>query len=298
MDRGRWISQAPERGRSRKEAVVTREQKLALLIGFSLSLAVGVLISDHVSKGGAAELDAQVAVVGDPAPRAVPWIETPTGLVADAAGSTPPRPPRSAKPAPSERTEVVAAERSTPTVVAPGRIVGVSDRPTVFIAPLGHRPEPRVATRDDGSIGRRSAEDVPAKYPVHYVREGESLFAISKAYYGTGHAWKKLAAFNEDRIAPDGTLRVGVRLRIPPADELGYDGAEDRGPASDGSDEPGTRYGTYQVRKGDTLGELASKLMGTVRKTDELLELNSDVIRNPNMILPGTVLRYPLGPDA
>lgn len=46
-----------ENGRSRRDAsAVTREHKLALLVGFGLVLVVGILISDHFSKARTAQL--------------------------------------------------------------------------------------------------------------------------------------------------------------------------------------------------------------------------------------------------
>jgi nucleoid-associated protein YgaU len=49
----------------------------------------------------------------------------------------------------------------------------------------------------------------------------------------------------------------------------------------------------YTVKAGDTLSELAYKLMGTSRKTIELFNFNRDVMPDPDTIYPGMVLRYP-----
>ena len=40
-----------------KEAAVTKESKLALIIGFVLVLVVGVLVSDHFSQASSMKLD-------------------------------------------------------------------------------------------------------------------------------------------------------------------------------------------------------------------------------------------------
>lgn len=49
-------------------------------------------------------------------------------------------------------------------------------------------------------------------------------------------------------------------------------------------------YTSYVVKKGDTLGRLA-KRFGTTR--EEILKLNSDKIKNPNLIVIGWVLKIP-----
>jgi LysM repeat protein len=52
-----------------------------------------------------------------------------------------------------------------------------------------------------------------------------------------------------------------------------------------------TTYATYVVRPGDTLGKIAAKYCTT---WTVIYDLNRNVIRNPNVIYPGTVLTVPL----
>lgn len=49
----------------------------------------------------------------------------------------------------------------------------------------------------------------------HEVRAGDTLYAISKRYYGTGAEWSKIAEANRDRVASPSALSIGTRLRIP-----------------------------------------------------------------------------------
>ena len=51
--------------------------------------------------------------------------------------------------------------------------------------------------------------------------------------------------------------------------------------------------GKYTVIAGDTLSELAYKLMGTSKKTTELFNFNRDVMPDPDTIYPGMILQYP-----
>ena len=52
-----------------------------------------------------------------------------------------------------------------------------------------------------------------------------------------------------------------------------------------------TTYTTYVVQRGDTLGKIAAKYCTT---WTVIYDLNRDVIYNPNVIYPGTVLTVPL----
>lgn len=50
---------------------------------------------------------------------------------------------------------------------------------------------------------------------------------------------------------------------------------------------------TYTVSKGDCLWNIAAKLLGSGSRYTEIASLNSDIIKSPNLILPGQVLRLP-----
>ena len=55
-----------------------------------------------------------------------------------------------------------------------------------------------------------------------------------------------------------------------------------------------TEMGKYTVKEGDTLSEIAQKVMGTAKKTQLLIDFNRDVMPNPDRIKPGMVLQFPL----
>ena len=54
---------------------------------------------------------------------------------------------------------------------------------------------------------------------------------------------------------------------------------------------PAVTMREYTVRPGDTLSEIASRELGTVRRMDEILALNADL--DPDHVLAGQVLRLP-----
>ena len=52
---------------------------------------------------------------------------------------------------------------------------------------------------------------------------------------------------------------------------------------------------TYKVVSGDTLSEIAERLLGDASRWPELYELNKDKIKHPSMIYPDQVLTLPEG---
>jgi len=52
---------------------------------------------------------------------------------------------------------------------------------------------------------------------------------------------------------------------------------------------------THTVVKGDTLWDIARKYLGEGKRYPEIYELNKDIVKNPNLIYPGQVLKLPGG---
>lgn len=52
-------------------------------------------------------------------------------------------------------------------------------------------------------------------------------------------------------------------------------------------------YGTYEVQKGDTLGKISKMFLGAPGKYMEIFNLNTDQLKDPNLIHVGQVLKIP-----
>ncbi len=52
-------------------------------------------------------------------------------------------------------------------------------------------------------------------------------------------------------------------------------------------------YGRYTVKSGDTLGKIAALVLGKANRYPEIFENNKDVLKNPDLIKPGQVLKIP-----
>ncbi len=134
--------------------------------------------------------------------------------------------------------------------------------------------------------------------PVHTVAAGDSLYSISLAYYGEGTFADAIGTHN--RLPNPDALTPGQRLIMPDRSVL----AGDQRPAPQDLEPPQRspqaltppqqgRWAEYVVQPGDTLSELAQKLMGSARHTDELLRMNTDRLSSPDALQVGQTIRYP-----
>jgi nucleoid-associated protein YgaU len=167
----------------------------------------------------------------------------------------------------------------------------------------------------------------------HTVASGETMVQIAERYYKNGSVWKSLAAFNKSVVKSDGTVRIGARLRIPPIEDLGtvvarpmqpsprsrpgspvMTGPKSLGTLAEGKKDAKLKVGaedkiepkpvvktaskasrpkTYTVRKGDTLGAIAARVLGSSKRAGELLQANEDKLEDEDTLEAGMVLRVP-----
>ncbi|MBM4112108.1 MAG: LysM peptidoglycan-binding domain-containing protein [Phycisphaerae bacterium] len=275
---------------------MTRESKLALIVGFGLVLFVGILVSDHFSAGQrkeAAHLLAQRgALRGASAPISIQPLLPETSAVRVAADE-----PRGASP----NAEEAAIDGNSRPPVAPGGPAPAAGHGEIVVGGPSATPAiPRVPVEPTPSA------PAPRLYPV---KEGETLYSICQSQYGDGSLWKELAEFNRNAVPNPSRLRKGVTLRIPPIEQL-KPGAVARGssePAAPGGTPgssprtapgaptapPAATASTYTIRAGETLSEIARRELGSTSRWKDLAKFNQDVIRDPNALQPGTVIRLP-----
>lgn len=289
---------------------MTRESKLALIIGLAFFLVVSILISDHFSSASTsvpisiepARANAQAAahLMGvaersiEDAPLQLPAPPTP-----DPEEEAPPQSP----PTPEIRMD--------PPLAGPESVVGSGGAPAATPAVSGHDPV--------GGFQPSSPTSTP-EIRLHHVKSGESLTSIARQHYNNASLWKELAAFNKDRVGPDGSVREGVTLAIPPLELLNPHASPSQqpaakpkavpksatpsGPTAIAANKPAkptankpkhdadTRL--YVVRPNENLGKISADLLGTSKRWPEILALNADRISDPDDIQAGMKLRVPV----
>ncbi|MEM0983949.1 MAG: LysM peptidoglycan-binding domain-containing protein [Planctomycetota bacterium] len=285
---------------------MTRESRLAVVVGFSLVLVVGVLVSDHLSRAREAESDPGLTAVearlfedtsplpDPPATRiAASSASSMLGRRNDDVRSVPEAPPVQnpidLAAQQDDRTrldlgdeQIASADDSGPLEYTIGG--SNSDQPASGLGGLFRQPTPTAVL------------DKPASTPrYHHVQEGETLFNIAEAYLGSGHQWRDIRDANPDRVREDGSVRIGVRLLIPVAGRIPDNFFPVEQPRSNPNNQP--RTGTYVIQKGDVLSVLAQQFCGSARKMDMLLDLNKDVISDADDIRVGMTIRVPVTGD-
>lgn len=282
---------------------MTREQKLALILGFALVLLVGVAVSDHFSQARLARLETGLADISDQ--------RNAIAVTLPPMGGESTRPIRTVAAAPEKK-------RTPSSVNSAGPVGKGLDKPRSLNAidwidrfhnqlselPRAAETSPVVEKRPRAK--KQSTSRAASRW--RSVREGDTLWSIAREQYGDGSLAGKLAAFNGASASDPDLLRVGVRLRIPPVHVLTGKPAPSRPMASSPKASkpktskpaptrqakaatPATRR--YTIKPGDTLGEIAMKQLGTIKRIGEIIALNPKALANPDIVPVGTTIRLP-----
>jgi len=261
---------------------MTRENKLALVVGFGLVLFVGILVSDHLS----AVHREQPAEFTDRMAQRTPR----DGGVLDlrppvAARSVDTRESRAitdvvAPPEPSREVPIDPLTTERPDVVRDRPVRVVDESPT-------SSGESRIVL--GGENGRAAAAH---RETIHVVESGDTLRRIAQRHYGTVAVVDRLAAHNG--LRNPNAIAIGDRLRLPPPEVIGGSGnvrlTGDRRTTA-----PVQSFQEYTVREGDTLSSIAARLLDSRGRWRDIFEQNRDRIPDPNRLRPGTRIRIPLG---
>jgi LysM repeat protein len=281
---------------------MTRENKLALVVGFGLILFVGILISDHFST-----VRTQ---------RPADLTSTPASIDQSFVGGRVNDPNLIelmpfAAPTPALNTGTLSAANTPNETARPEHVNNVL--PGVLPGPEDSAQDVRIASQNQSTPtvppGFIAAPAEPEPIPVHLheIRDGETLYAICRKYYGDVTRINALAKFND--IADPAALSSGRKLQIPPVEAIGGK-PQERKPAATATanssstpaikvvneirnttSKPPARIQTYTVKSGDSLARIAQKHYGSKAKWKKIYDLNRDVIGDPDNVKPGTVLK-------
>ncbi len=329
---------------------MTREHKLALIVGFSLVLLVGVLIADHLSLARRAQIapvgEEELTVARGPATFATdpllsqplmppvldPLAAAPEPQAAPAPQNVPllmPEPqsegsalPPSPDLALGGRDAINAVPAAMPEIAPPSDSLenqiaraggtidgGVIQLPPVVevsrtreadtkVEPVTPKPTPSNKTL---AVGPETPPPPPVK--TYTVKKGDTYIKIAEKQYGRGDLWRALASYNGSK---DGTVFLGTTIKLPAKTVLTgkadpatapREMASPTRPAPKKAEPAPSKPSrtelamTYTVKKGDTLGDISLKVLGTSRRWREIAELNK--IDDEDMVTAGTVLKVP-----
>ena len=158
-----------------------------------------------------------------------------------------------------------------------------------------------VARTDEGAPPPQAQDEADSDSVQYTVQPGDSLWAISERFYGTGEHFMRLVDANDGRAMPGGAhfTRAGV---IHPGWVLVI---PDPTLSPEEKTEEAVAATTYVVEPGDTLWGIAARFLGDPLRYKEVFELNRGVahpntgwrLTNPSLIWPGLQLKLPLPPQ-
>lgn len=130
----------------------------------------------------------------------------------------------------------------------------------------------------------------PRPMRSYVVRPGDSFQRIAKRELGDANRWKEIQALNGG-IDPR-RLMVGVTLKIE-GEASAPTETPAKPPAPNATKTPGPKVATttYTVKRGDILGKIAQRELGSAQLWSQIVDLNPGV--DPNRLLVGAVLKLP-----
>jgi nucleoid-associated protein YgaU len=228
---------------------MTRENKLALVLGFGLLLLAGILVSDYLSAGNRVHEDPLIASRSSQ----IPDSEILKPAVPPKLKRSPQRPQTAQDSTPPPLKELTMGRR-TPRATAEASRKNVADADVYFVKKgeslssistryygtpdradqiakfnnLGNPNQVRVGTRlvlpksfsqtvassDQSRTGSPATKSTPRSKTVE-VREGETLSDIAKRELGDGKKWRVLWLANKKVVPNPDRLSPGTVLQLP-----------------------------------------------------------------------------------
>ncbi len=205
---------------------MTRENKVALVVGFALVLFVGILVSDHLSKAQTQRTADLLPAAGNH-PAAV---RRPARFV-DLLTSDRPRPgpptkaplPQPVAPAepPAARVYTVRPGESLSTICQ--RVYGtasltpslaahnkITDPDKLWAGKRLALPPADVLAPGDGATATPTLD-----FRTYQVTHGDSLSTIAQRFMGSADRWQQLYDLNRNAIDNPDAIQVGTVLKVP-----------------------------------------------------------------------------------
>ena len=138
-----------------------------------------------------------------------------------------------------------------------------------------------------------SAEDVSVKV-IHKVISNDSLFKISRKYYGDEAKWHKIYEANIDNMSGPNALYIGQELLIPEITLAKRETLSMSTPLKKKQDnEISIKTTKHTVVSGDTLYRIARKYYDDPTMWYKIYEANEDTIEDKSLLIKGQILIIP-----
>lgn len=142
------------------------------------------------------------------------------------------------------------------------------------------------AVKPPPSAAASAEPKLPAGTRSYRIREKDSLTKIARKEYGSEDHWRWLAEVNG--ITNPGKLKIGDLIQLPPRPAASAAAQPAAAPAKPAAAAAGTRH---QVKKGETIGEIAQRYYGSSMDWKRILEANG--LKRPEDLKAGQSLIIP-----
>lgn len=113
----------------------------------------------------------------------------------------------------------------------------------------------------------------------HTVSSSETLMIIAFKIYGDYEKWRDLARWNANKLGPNHSISVGMKLKFEaPSQKFVWN----------------PEGNPYLIKVGDTLGTISNDTYGTNAYWKNIWNNNRPLIKNPNRIFAGFTIYTPL----
>jgi len=129
---------------------------------------------------------------------------------------------------------------------------------------------------------------------IHKVKQNDSLFKISRKYYGDEAKWHKIYEVNRDNMSDPNALYIGQELLIPEITLAKKVPLSIEAPIMKKQDnEVPIKTTEHTVVPGDTLYHLARKYYDDSTMWRKIYEANEDTIEDESFLVKGQILIIP-----
>jgi LysM repeat protein len=149
----------------------------------------------------------------------------------------------------------------------------------------GRQAAPAPGDWGDIAPGAGTGGTTERREPLYLVRPGDTLSGIAARLWGNAQAWPRLLERHNTFSQTDPRLRT---ITDPDWILVGE-------PIASPSDSRGGWY--YHVQRGDTLWGISARMYSDGSLWPRIADANTDIVTDPDLILPGMALHVPVAPD-
>lgn len=107
---------------------------------------------------------------------------------------------------PPEKSEIAAPQDDAPIIV--------NEDTEIIVG--GENVDPIITPDADKQV-EEAEVNITTEFQTYTIQKGDTLWKISRQFYGSGKEWRKIFQANQDKISNPDKIKPGIEIRIPAA---------------------------------------------------------------------------------